>query len=126
MRLAARLRDDRGVSMVEAAIVLPLLVLLIFGLIEFSRGYNAQVTLTHAAREGVRTYAITQDFGQGQTAAIDAATGLDGAALSVSATACNAGDPTELTITYPFEYDIPFFGSATKTLTGKGVMRCTG
>ena len=36
-----RLRQDRGASMVEFALILPLLVLLIFGLVEFGRGYNA-------------------------------------------------------------------------------------
>ena len=59
-----RLRQDRGASMVEFALILPLLVLLIFGLVEFGRGYNAQITLTHAAREGVRTLAVTKDAGE--------------------------------------------------------------
>ncbi len=112
--------------MVEAAIILPILVLFVFGIVEFGRAYNTQVTLTHAAREGVRVYALTQDSGEGQTAAVNAATGLDPGDLTVNVTACDKGDPTELTISFPFEYDIPLFGSATKTMTGKGVMRCGG
>ena len=112
--------------MVEAALVIPILVLLLFGTVEFSRAYNAQITLTHAAREGVRTYAITKDFNQGRDAAINAATSLPGGSLTVTATACNSGDPVEMTVSYPHTYDIPLFGSDTITLTGTGVMRCGG
>lgn len=117
---------DRGAVMVEAAFVLPLLLLLIFGLVEFGRGYNAQVTVTHAAREGVRKYALTADANEGRDAAINAATSLDPSLLSVSTTACDPGEQTSLTVSYPFSYEIPFFGSHTVNLTGKGVMRCAG
>ena len=121
-----RLRQDRGASMVEFALILPVLVLLIFGLVEFGRGYNAQITLTHAAREGVRTLAVTKDSGEAVQATKDAATSLDPAQVSVSTTACNPGSPTSVNAAYPFTYNIPLFGSNTITLTGKGVMRCGG
>lgn len=126
MRRRIRLRSDRGAALVEAAIVLPVLVLLVFGLVEFGRAYNTQITLTHAAREGVREYAITQDLAAGEAVAISAATTLDAGLMTITGSACDPGDPTELKITYPFEYDIPLFGSASATLTGKGVMRCGG
>ncbi len=117
---------DRGAVMAEAALIMPLLILLIFGLVEFSRAFNAQITLNHAAREGVRTYSLTRDFAQGQAAATNAATSLDPGSMSFSGTACDSGQPTELTISYPFSYEIPFFGSNTVTMTAKGVMRCEG
>jgi Flp pilus assembly protein TadG len=117
---------ERGGTLVEAALVLPILILLIFGLVEFGRAYNAQITLTHAAREGVRVLATTQDQVAAAGASIGAATSLDGALIGVSTDACDAGQPTSVTLTYPFTYDIPLFGSNTVTLTGKGVMRCEG
>lgn len=123
---ARRAGSDRGAALVEAAIVLPLLVLLIFGLAEFARGYNVKVTLTHAAREGVREYAVTRDFDAGVAKAVNAATSLDTSQMTFGGTACDPGQPTELRISYPFEYDIPFFGSATTNLNAKGVMRCGG
>jgi len=43
---------DQGAAAVEFAIMLPLLLLLIFGIIDFGRALNAQVTITQAAREG--------------------------------------------------------------------------
>ncbi len=126
MRRINHKRDDRGATMAEAALILPVLVLLLFGTVEFSRAFNAKNTLNQAAREGVREYALTQDFDAGSSAAIGAATSLDADALAVSATACSVGDPTALTVTYPFAYDIPFFGAHSLTLSSTAVMRCGG
>ncbi len=123
MRKADR---ERGAALVEMALILPLLAMLVFGLVEFGRGYNAQITLTHAAREGVRTLAITRDASAAGTVAKDAATSLDPAQISVTSTACVIGDPVELTLSYPFTYDIPLVGTNTIDLTGTGVMRCGG
>lgn len=111
----------------EFAILLPILLLLIMGMVEFSRGYNAQITLTQASREGVRVLAITKDPAQAIIATENvAATTLDISQLSVTTTACNSGDPTSLTAAYPFTYDIPLFGTATIDLSATGVMRCGG
>ena len=51
--------------------MLVLLVLITFGIIGFDRAYNAQVTLTHASREGVRVLAITGDPAAATQAAKD-------------------------------------------------------
>ncbi len=117
---------DRGSTLVETALMLPLLVLLVFGVVEFGRAYNAQVTLTHAAREGVRELALTQNSVSAANKAVTAATSLDPSDLSVVTSACNPGQATTLKISYPFTYDIPLFGQSTITLTGEGVMRCGG
>ncbi len=126
-RLRARLADQRGAALVEFAVILPLLILLVFGTIEFGRAYNAKVTLTHAAREGVRELAITADFDAAAAVATDAASStLDPAEITVTATVCDPGNPVELTVAYPFDYDIPLLGDGTLNLTSKGVMRCGG
>jgi Flp pilus assembly protein TadG len=112
--------------MVEFAIILPLLIVLLFGIIEFGRAFNANISLTHAAREGVREYAITQDAAAGTAAALGAATSLDSGAMVVAVSACNLGDPTTLRINYPFQLSIPFFPSSAVQLRAEGVMRCGG
>ncbi len=124
--MSRKARGDRGAMLVETAMVLPILILLIFGIVEFGRAYNTQITLTHSAREGVRELAITQDPGQAATTAKNAATSLDPAQISVTTTTCTVGSPVELTVSYPFTYDIPLFGSNTINMTGTGVMRCGG
>jgi hypothetical protein len=47
-------RDDRGANLVEMALVLPLLLMLFMGIVDFGRAYYSYVTLTNAAREGAR------------------------------------------------------------------------
>jgi Flp pilus assembly protein TadG len=48
-------RRERGTSVVEMAIVLPLLLTLVFAIGEFGLMYTQWQTLTNAAREGART-----------------------------------------------------------------------
>jgi Flp pilus assembly protein TadG len=45
---------DRGAAAVEMALVLPVLLFLLMGIIDFGRMFNAQIQLSQAAREGVR------------------------------------------------------------------------
>lgn len=66
MRDAAR-TDDRGAAAVEFALVLPLLLTLLFGIIEFSWAYSQQLDVRHGAREAARLVAVN-DFPDGQTA----------------------------------------------------------
>jgi Flp pilus assembly protein TadG len=49
-----RWRGRAGQSLVEMAMVLPILAILTFGLVDFGRGYYFQVSVTNAAREGAR------------------------------------------------------------------------
>jgi len=53
---------DRGAAAVEFALLLPVLLLLVFGIIDFGRALNAQITLTQAAREGARLAAEGQPW----------------------------------------------------------------
>jgi Flp pilus assembly protein TadG len=51
---------ERGQALAEFALVLPLLMLLIAGIIEFGRAWNIKQAVTDAAREGAR-YAVVAD-----------------------------------------------------------------
>ena len=51
-RLRSRLR--RGVAMAEFAIILPIFMLAVIGIIEFGRAVMVQQILVNAAREGAR------------------------------------------------------------------------
>src|SRR4051794_41334371 len=56
-----RLRDERGASAVEFALIVPLLVLLVVGIVEFGHPFQVQGQLSAAAREGVRAMALQND-----------------------------------------------------------------
>ncbi|MFQ5528801.1 MAG: TadE/TadG family type IV pilus assembly protein [Gemmatimonadota bacterium] len=51
-------RNSSGQSLVEFALVLPMLLLVFFGIFEFGRFYFTKLTLQHAVREATR-FAIT-------------------------------------------------------------------
>jgi Flp pilus assembly protein TadG len=51
---------QRGAAAVEMAIVLPILLLIIFGIIEFGRGYQVKVQLTGSVRDVARALALGQ------------------------------------------------------------------
>jgi len=53
-RVRRRRHPERGAAAVEMALVLPVLLFLLMGMIDFGRAYNAQIQLSAAAREGVR------------------------------------------------------------------------
>jgi Flp pilus assembly protein TadG len=60
MQRAVRLSDDRGAAAVEFALVMPILVLLLFGIVEFARVWNVKQVLTDAAREGARIAVVAE------------------------------------------------------------------
>lgn len=50
----SRSRTERGAALVEFALVLPLLLVLVFGIVDFGRAFQSSITLTNATREGAR------------------------------------------------------------------------
>lgn len=47
-------KRERGQALVELAIMLPILLIILLGVIDFGRVFYAYVTITNAAREGAR------------------------------------------------------------------------
>jgi Flp pilus assembly protein TadG len=53
------MREEKGQVLVETAFVLPLLLVLIFGMVDFGRAMYTKNTLNNAARSGARVAAVT-------------------------------------------------------------------
>jgi Flp pilus assembly protein TadG len=109
---------------VEAAFILPILLLLILGIIDFSRAYNAKQTLTHASREAVRTFVVTEDAGATQAAFDAAVAALSGASLDPMGGGCTPGEPVTATARYTFDFLVLPFASV--GMDTQAVMRCGG
>lgn len=54
-------QKERGAAVVEFALVLPLLLLIVFGIIEFSILFYDKAVITNASREVAREFAIYKD-----------------------------------------------------------------
>ena len=129
---------ERGAVAVEMAIILPLLLLILMGTVEFGRVLNVQVSLTQAAREGARHAAIHHDDASldVEGAALAAAPSLAGLSVAVAdnAGACGTGLNVTVTTTVTLPslsgfLDAGFFGGPgvfPMALSGVGVMRCGG
>lgn len=50
--------DKKGQALIEFAFVIPLLLLLLFGIVEFGRIFGAELVVTYSAREGARAGAV--------------------------------------------------------------------
>ncbi|MHA7153846.1 TadE/TadG family type IV pilus assembly protein [Arthrobacter sp. TMN-50] len=120
-------QNETGAVAVEFALILPILLLLVFGTVEFGRAYNTQVTLTHAAREGVRAMAIHNDPAVARTAAKNAAVSVNPSLTDAnfrSIAACVPGAQTTVTIDYSLNTLTGITGPI--LMKGVGVMRCGG
>jgi hypothetical protein len=116
---------DKGAAALEFALVLPLLLIISFGIIEFGRAYNVVVSLQGASREGARALALGN---------------LDPDLLAVDAVVRNAtvinidtiekipcteaGGQAEVVLSEGFRFGIPLLPKWSVTLKGDAAMRC--
>lgn len=128
-------RNERGAVAVEFALIAPILIALVLGIVEFANFYNIQISVTQAAREGARTMAVKKDQTQATNAAKAGAPGISDAGFNVSASnptpfafsssTCAAGTTMKLTVTYQGTALTGLFGSSFQ-VKGEGAMLCGG
>lgn len=140
-------RGDSGAAAVEFALVLPLLMLLVFGVIQFGIAFAQQLSLNSAARQGARSAVVggidctgaassaraasrTIGIGVSEAAALTVvmATDPDGTSdpCTGSERPCedHRGDAFRVDVSRAFTVTIPMFGNPQVTLRGRGEYRC--
>lgn len=132
MRRTSDNQRRRGAATVEMAVVAPLLLTLVFGIIEFSWMMSVQQSVTNAAREGCRTAALKGTTESDIVDRVDAymsPAGLSNHDVDINRSTVN--DPTE-TVTVRLNYgDISLLGGYfpgvdSKILTATCAMRKEG
>jgi Flp pilus assembly protein TadG len=110
-----RNKSERGAALIEAAITIPMLLLVAVGIFEFGRAYQTWQILTNAAREGarmavlpdpapgivetrVREYMAAGQLSEYGTATVDV---NRSATLTVNGSAVSA---SQVSIDYPFTF----------------------
>jgi len=111
---ARKRRAQAGTSIVEATIVFPLMLLLVFGIGEFGISYTHWNSLTNAVREGARVGVVFRapcDAGP-VTALIETtvsdfanSSGVDPTNITTAVTGVCTGTGTQLTVTSTVPYD---------------------
>jgi Flp pilus assembly protein TadG len=138
-----RRNEERGAALVEFALVLPLLLILLLGMLEFGTVFNYWIDSTHLANEGarwavvdrnpgtgtlqeyIRDQANTAELREGGTASIPSGDEAE-VCISFPLGSANVGDPVHVTVTTTYHW-LPFVGeridSADVTITGSATMR---
>jgi Flp pilus assembly protein TadG len=105
------IRDEQGQTMVEFALVIPILCVVLFGILQFGALYNDYVTLTDATRVGARRAAVSRfepsPSAAAETAMRNAASGLTASKLIVSVNSTwKQGDPVVVEGSYPYSINL--------------------
>lgn len=124
--------SERGAVAVEFALLAPVLIMILLGIMEFGRAYNVQATLTNAARDGVRVMAIDNSQASARTASKAAATALTPPLqdsnieflASDGSDKCSATRQITVTVKYTLSTMTGIAGPF--AMTGKGTMLCGG
>ena len=125
------LENKKGQSLIEFALVVPMLLLLVIGIAEFGRAWMTQNILTGAAREAVRVAAVPDPPGGIPAATARAnqiltSAGITTATVSVVDAPANFGAVT-VTVNYNFPVVIagfiPGLNNATFPLSSTTTMR---
>ena len=129
-------RPDAGQSLVEFSLVAPLLLLLILGIVDLARAWNAYQVITDAARAGARSVVIddptvTPDSVRTIVENAIGRAGLDPSTATITILGDNTGRGTPATVQvdlpYTFAWIGPFLrwgaGTATINLVTTFVMR---
>ena len=130
--------SERGAVAVEFAILAPILIMLLLGIMEFGRAYNVQITLSNAAREGARVMAINNSVSGAKAAAKGASTSLspmvqdDKITFKYQTTPVSTPAPTacaakvQVTVTVDYALSTMTGIAGPFAMKGVGTMQCGG
>ena len=121
-------RRQEGQALVEFAIVTPVLLLLILGIVQFGILFNNYITLTDAVRAGARQAAVSRTLPNPTQVTVDrvrrSAAGLDGSKLTVTVTPYDPNGPPgnnnwaqggDVTVTARYPFSINLMGFVVRT-----------
>ncbi len=114
------LRDRRGVTAIEFAVTLPLLLVIVLGTLEFGRALKARNQMSHALSMAVRV--INLDSEQTTEAITDlmvsylADYGSEDLTVNVSGATISGTDYMRISVGFPFHTIIPIASASTVTL----------
>jgi Flp pilus assembly protein TadG len=136
LSMSRRVRSDAGQSLVEFAIVLPVLLALVIGIFEFGRAWNVYQVLTNAAREGARRAVVPTTANEGEVTDVIEdyleSAALDGGLGDVNIDGFHdgTGTPVSVQVDYPYQFQflgpiVGFRGDGSGTLPGSITLSTT-
>ena len=124
------MKSQKGQAIVETALILPILLMLLFGITDFGRLFHAYLTLDHAGREAARAASVGTEDGVILSKIIEDTSSLNGFnpgnPISPAGKANREnGSNVTITLTYQFNFLTPFIGKLSRgfEVKNKTVMR---
>lgn len=115
IKLSSMMKSNRGQSLVELAIVLPILLVLVFAVVEFSRVLSAYLIIENLARDGARYGAVGHNDTEIANLIASKNPGLDSAVLTIAESPTfatrNRGDSLTVTLGYQVTLVSPFISA---------------
>ncbi|WP_291632501.1 TadE/TadG family type IV pilus assembly protein [Clostridium sp.] len=109
------LRNEKGQSLVEFAILLPIILLLLMGILEFGLMLNSYLTINNSAREGARLGIVAGSNIEIEELINNSSPNLDTANLVVNITPVEgsrqSGDTLTVEIIYNYQVIIPIISN---------------
>jgi Flp pilus assembly protein TadG len=105
-------RGELGQSLVEFSLVLPIMLLLLFALVDFGRAFHTWLVVTNSAREGARAASVQKPEADIRARINQTAGSLDTSKLTIQLTNVQGprGTTVEVDLTYAFQYVTPIGG----------------
>ena len=97
---------ERGQSMVEFVLVLPIFLLLVFGIVDFGMGFHAWLTVTNSAREGARLGAVRASSAQIVTRVQNTSDTLDPANMTITVTNAQGNPGESVVVAVDYDYTL--------------------
>jgi Flp pilus assembly protein TadG len=113
------MKSEKGQSLVEFALIVPVLVLLLLGIMDFARIFHAYLTIDHAGREAARAASIGKDIAAITSIAVNQGSSIGLTTGQVTVASGSSGTNATITITYPITFLTPLIGSVVGPLTLK-------
>jgi hypothetical protein len=117
---------EGGVAAVEFAILLPVLVIMLFGLIQFGIAFNTKIQATNGAREGARMAVVGVDSwddvsgsGKPYWQVVQERAGLGSISNCDLQMPAAIGETVTVAFDYPIDLTIPFLPTPTSWQVGR-------
>lgn len=117
------MKHEKGQSLVEFALVIPVFLLLLLGVIDFGRVFHAYLTLDHAGREGARAASLGKTNDEVEKRVKDNAGSLNTSKITVTTNPSTRTPGTDVTVTVTYTVDMFIPKTDPIPLEDKTVMR---
>ena len=109
------LNNQKGQALVEFALVFPILLLLVMGILQFGMMLNSYLSIENASREGARAGIVGSSDSEIRNTIISTSPSLDPNKLTVTITPAEAnrksGNTLTVKVTYNYNLTVPIISS---------------